>query len=136
MKGYFWGIGSVLLATAAQLCLKIGVVGLPSFELGWHWLQIDWFVANKMALGSIFIGLIFYVLSMLCWLLALRYIPLNKAYPLISLSYVFVYLLAVFLPWFNETASGLKTLGIIFILFGIWLISQPMKPDKSPATKQ
>ncbi len=68
---------------------------------------------------------------MLCWLLALKHIALNKAYPLISLSYVFVYLLAVFLPWFNEPAR-LKAIGIGFILLGVWLIS---RPNKSPSDR-
>ncbi|MEX0424917.1 4-amino-4-deoxy-L-arabinose-phosphoundecaprenol flippase subunit ArnF [Providencia rettgeri] len=126
-KGYFWVIGSALFVTVAQLSLKAGVVELPSFTLGWHWLQLEWLFANITSLGIIFLGLVCYALSMLCWLLALKHIALNKAYPLISLSYVFVYLLAVFLPWFNEPATGLKAIGIGFILLGVWLISRPNK---------
>lgn len=126
-KGYLWVLGSALLVTIAQLSLKAGVVGLPSFILGWHWLQLDWLLANVVSIGIVFIGLVCYTLSMLCWLFALRSIPLNKAYPLISLSYVFVYILAVILPWFNEPATGLKACGIIFILLGVWLISRPAK---------
>ncbi|EKT57368.1 4-amino-4-deoxy-L-arabinose-phosphoundecaprenol flippase subunit ArnF [Providencia sneebia] len=126
-KGYLWVLGSALLVTIAQLSLKAGVVGLPSFILGWHWLQLDWLLTNIVSIGIVFIGLVCYALSMLCWLFALKSIPLNKAYPLISLSYVFVYLLAVILPWFNEPATGLKACGIIFILLGVWLISRPSK---------
>lgn len=135
MKGYLWGIGSVLLVTGAQLCLKIGVVNLPSFELGWHWLEIDWLLANLQPLAIIFTGLVGYALSMFCWLFTLKYIPLNKAYPLISLSYIFVYLLAILLPWFNEPATWLKSAGIGFILLGIWLISQPEKKISSQTNK-
>ncbi|GAB1439439.1 4-amino-4-deoxy-L-arabinose-phosphoundecaprenol flippase subunit ArnF [Providencia sp.] len=126
-KGYLWVIGSALLVTVAQLSLKAGVVELPFFTLGWHWLQLDWLLANITSLGVIFLGLVCYALSMLCWLFALKYIALNKAYPLISLSYVFVYVLAVLLPWFNEPATWLKAAGIVFILLGVWLISQPSK---------
>lgn len=126
-KGYLWVIGSALLVTVAQLSLKMGVVELPSFSLGWHWLQVDWLFVNITSLGIIFLGLVCYALSMLCWLFALKYIALNKAYPLISLSYVFVYILAVVLPWFNEPASWLKVAGIVFILLGVWLISRPTK---------
>lgn len=60
---------------------------------------------------------------------ALRYLPLNRAYPLLSLSYALVYLGAVLLPWFNEPATLLKTLGAGFILLGIWLIN--IKPIKA-----
>ncbi|CAK7047518.1 4-amino-4-deoxy-L-arabinose-phosphoundecaprenol flippase subunit ArnF [Providencia huaxiensis] len=130
-KGYLWVLGSALLVTVAQLSLKAGVVELPSFTLGWHWLQADWLLANFVSLSIIFIGLVCYALSMLCWLFALKYIALNKAYPLISLSYVFVYILAVLLPWFNEPATWLKAAGIAFILLGVWLISRPTKQMKS-----
>ncbi|MEX9611435.1 4-amino-4-deoxy-L-arabinose-phosphoundecaprenol flippase subunit ArnF [Providencia manganoxydans] len=126
-KGYIWVVGSALLVTIAQLSLKAGVVGLPSFTLGWHWLQLDWLMANAVSLGIVFIGLVCYALSMLCWLLALKSIPLNKAYPLISLSYIFVYLLAVILPWYNEPATWLKAEGVAFIILGVWLISRPTK---------
>ncbi|HHR6043813.1 TPA: 4-amino-4-deoxy-L-arabinose-phosphoundecaprenol flippase subunit ArnF [Providencia alcalifaciens] len=126
-KGYLWVLGSALLVTVAQLSLKAGVVELPSFSLEWHWLQREWLMANAVSLGIIFVGLVCYALSMLCWLFALKYIALNKAYPLISLSYVFVYILAVVLPWFNEPATGLKAAGIAFILLGVWLISRPSK---------
>ncbi|HHR6225952.1 TPA: 4-amino-4-deoxy-L-arabinose-phosphoundecaprenol flippase subunit ArnF [Providencia alcalifaciens] len=126
-KGYLWVLGSALLVTVAQLSLKAGVVELPSFSLGGHWLQREWLMANAVSLGIIFVGLVCYALSMLCWLFALKYIALNKAYPLISLSYVFVYILAVVLPWFNEPATGLKAAGIAFILLGVWLISRPSK---------
>ncbi len=98
-KGYLWVFGSAILVTIAQLSLKAGVVELPSFILGWHWLQIDWLLENITSLAIIFVGLVCYVLSMLCWLFALKFIALNKAYPLISLSYVFVYILAVKIPW-------------------------------------
>lgn len=126
-RGYLWVLGSAVLVTVAQLSLKMGVVELPSFTLGWHWLSLDWLLQNLTSLSIIFVGLMCYALSMLCWLFALKFIPLNKAYPLISLSYVFVYILAVVLPWFNEPATGLKATGIAFILLGVWLISRPAK---------
>lgn len=55
-KGYLWVISSALLVTVAQLSLKAGVVELPSFTLGWHWLQLEWLLANITSLGIIFLG--------------------------------------------------------------------------------
>jgi undecaprenyl phosphate-alpha-L-ara4N flippase subunit ArnF len=124
MKGYLWGMGSVLLATLAQLLLKWGMVQIPM-----NWLE----VFNVLPWGSLLAvagGLLGYALSMLCWFFALRYLPLNRAYPLLSISYILVYLAAVFLPWFHESATGLKTLGTMFILLGVWLINSK-KPAKS-----
>lgn len=125
MKGYFWGIGSVILITLAQLCLKAGVTILPGFKLNHQWMDVNCLLENMPAFGLIFIGLIGYVLSMVCWLFALKFLALSKAYPLISLSYVLVNLFAVTLPWFNESATLIKFVGVVFILLGIWIISRP-----------
>ncbi|MET4864424.1 4-amino-4-deoxy-L-arabinose-phosphoundecaprenol flippase subunit ArnF [Morganella psychrotolerans] len=122
MRGYLWVIGSVLFVTAAQLLLKLGVMQLPDIALSAQWLEFRWLLSQWQPFAIVFAGLTGYVLSMACWLFALRDLPLNKAYPLISLSYVFVYLLAAFLPWFNEGISLIKSTGIIFILSGVWLI--------------
>ncbi|WP_118986166.1 4-amino-4-deoxy-L-arabinose-phosphoundecaprenol flippase subunit ArnF [Photorhabdus sp. CRCIA-P01] len=125
MKGYIWGLVSVLLVTIAQLLLKWGVVNLPVLNLGLHWFDIEWLWSHRHSLVTVMAGLAGYLLSMLCWLFTLKYLPLNKAYPLISLSYVFVYLMAALLPWFDETITLLKSTGVIFILWGVWLISRP-----------
>ncbi|MGP3197940.1 4-amino-4-deoxy-L-arabinose-phosphoundecaprenol flippase subunit ArnF [Serratia marcescens] len=121
MRGYAWGAASVLLVTLAQLLMKWGMVQIPlmSFAdvslvlIGGYWLPL-------LAVGG---GIFGYALSMLCWFFALRHLPLNRAYPLLSVSYALVYLAAVILPWFNESATLLKTLGTLFILFGVWLIN-------------
>ncbi|SFU33434.1 4-amino-4-deoxy-L-arabinose-phosphoundecaprenol flippase subunit ArnF [Xenorhabdus koppenhoeferi] len=127
MKGYLWAVASVLLITIAQLLLKWGVARLPEFSLSVHWLDVDWLWQNHNPLLMIMAGLTGYALSMLCWFFTLKYLPLNKAYPVISLSYALVYIMAALLPWFDETVSLLKTAGIIFILLGVWLISRPEK---------
>ncbi|MFC0227103.1 4-amino-4-deoxy-L-arabinose-phosphoundecaprenol flippase subunit ArnF [Serratia aquatilis] len=121
MKGYAWGAASVLLVTMAQLLMKWGMVQIPllSFsEVSLQLLSHYW-----LALLAVSGGIFGYALSMLCWFFALRYLPLNRAYPLLSVSYALVYLAAVILPWFNESATLLKTLGTLCILFGVWLIN-------------
>ncbi|EEQ11590.1 4-amino-4-deoxy-L-arabinose-phosphoundecaprenol flippase subunit ArnF [Yersinia mollaretii] len=126
MKGYLWGVGSVVLVTIAQLMLKWGMMHTPLMSLA----DINGvFLAQHLTqLMAVICGLAGYALSMLCWFFALRYLPLNRAYPLLSLSYALVYLAAVLLPWFNESATLLKTVGAGFILLGIWLIStKPIK---------
>lgn len=70
---------------------------------------------------------------MLCWFFALRRLPLSYVYSMLSLSYVLVYLLAVCLPWLNESATLCKTLGVALIVFGVRLIhtsSGEMKKKK------
>lgn len=127
MKGYLWGGTSVVLVTVAQLVLKWGMMNIPLLSLAD--INVQFLTMYFVQLASVMCGLMGYALSMLCWFFALRYLPLNRAYPLLSLSYALVYLGAVLLPWFNEPATLLKTLGAGFILLGIWLIN--IKPIKA-----
>ncbi|MDT3250741.1 4-amino-4-deoxy-L-arabinose-phosphoundecaprenol flippase subunit ArnF [Serratia sp. root2] len=121
MRGYAWGATSVLLVTLAQLLMKWGMAQIPliSFADVTPVLLMHYCLPLLAVCGGIF-G---YALSMLCWFFALHHLPLNRAYPLLSVSYALVYLAAVILPWFNESATLLKTLGTLFILFGVWLIN-------------
>lgn len=131
MKGYAWGGASVMLVTLAQLLMKWGMVQIPlvSFADVSPALLGD-YCRPLLAVGG---GILGYALSMLCWFFALRFLPLNRAYPLLGISYALVYLAAVILPWFNETASLQKSLGTLFILLGVGLIHR--KPaSKTPAS--
>ncbi|NIH12299.1 MAG: 4-amino-4-deoxy-L-arabinose-phosphoundecaprenol flippase subunit ArnF [Serratia symbiotica] len=121
MRGYFWGAASVLLVTLAQLLMKWGMAQIPllSFASLTPALLSEYELPLLVVSGGIF-G---YALSMLCWFFVLRNLSLSRAYPLLSLSYALVYLAAVMLPWFSEPASVLKSLGVLLILFGVWLIS-------------
>ncbi|MGA5653880.1 4-amino-4-deoxy-L-arabinose-phosphoundecaprenol flippase subunit ArnF [Rahnella contaminans] len=126
MKGYLWGGASVLLVTAAQLLMKWGMVQIPWVSLAE--LNITFIISHLKPLIAVFLGLCGYAFSMGCWFFALRYLPLNRAYTLLSLSYALVYIAAVTLPWFNESISLTKTLGGLLILSGVWLIhSKPVK---------
>ncbi len=126
-RGYLWALGSVLLASVAQLLMKLGMIVLPA--VAWSYFSLTFLQQHAVALLGVSLGILGYACSMVCWLLALRDIPLNRAYPLLSLSYVLVYLATVALPWFQESVSWNKNLGVIVILFGVWLISGGKKRD-------
>jgi undecaprenyl phosphate-alpha-L-ara4N flippase subunit ArnF len=68
------------------------------------------------------VGICAYILSMFFWLLALGQMPLSKAYPLLSISYVLVYVATVVLPWFNQAFSLAQCGGVILITIGVLLI--------------
>ncbi|WP_413739060.1 4-amino-4-deoxy-L-arabinose-phosphoundecaprenol flippase subunit ArnF [Sodalis sp. RH21] len=122
MKGYAWAAGSLLLVTLAQLLMKWGMQQLPHPALT----ELTPMLATRcgIPLLAVACGIGGYALSMLCWFNALLYLPLSLAYPLLSLSYVLVYLGAILLPGFNESATALKTLGVVFILLGVGLINK------------
>ncbi|MFJ5428290.1 4-amino-4-deoxy-L-arabinose-phosphoundecaprenol flippase subunit ArnF [Pectobacterium actinidiae] len=121
-RGYAWAIISIVLASTAQVLMKSGMLALPSISFA-HWPSLSSLVVGWPA-AVVLIGVICYGLSMGCWFMVLRYLPLSRAYPLISLSYAVVYLAAVFLPWLNEPMSLRKTLGVLIILLGVWLVSR------------
>ncbi|CAI0692452.1 4-amino-4-deoxy-L-arabinose-phosphoundecaprenol flippase subunit ArnF [Serratia quinivorans] len=125
MRGYAWGAASVLLVTLAQLLMKWGMAQIPLMSFADVTLNL--FIQYWLPLLTVSGGIFGYALSMLCWFFALHHLPLNRAYPLLSVSYALVYLAAVVLPWFNESATLLKTLGTLFILFGVWLINRQAK---------
>lgn len=125
MRGYAWGAASVLLVTLAQLLMKWGMAQIPLMSFADVTLNL--FMQYWLPLVVVSGGIFGYALSMLCWFFALHHLPLNRAYPLLSASYALVYLAAVILPWFNESATLLKTLGTLFILFGVWLINSQAK---------
>ncbi|WP_299010885.1 4-amino-4-deoxy-L-arabinose-phosphoundecaprenol flippase subunit ArnF [uncultured Shewanella sp.] len=131
---------SVVLITIAQISMKWGVMQLTLFlpELASFWQQSSLFelkftvviAPNKplfllafIPLLFIITGLLCYALSMICWIVALKQLPLSLAYPLLSLSYILVYFAAISLPGLNETFSGIKLLGIICILIGLYLMA-------------
>ena len=135
-QGLLWCAGSVLLVTVAQLALKYAMLRLPPVtpEILPLLREAHWPLA--MLIG----GLIAYCLSMACWFLALRHLPLNYAYPMLGVSYVLVYLSAAALPCFEETATLPKSCGIMVILFGIWLITtgrspRPLQPPLHPPSR-
>lgn len=118
MKGYGWITVSVLLVSAAQLMMRWAMPQLP------EWGTIIAAAQPIAVLPALMLlaGLAAYGFSMLCWVQALRHLPLNRAYPLLSLSYVLVWLAAVSLPVFHEPFSWQGLAGVILILAGLLCI--------------
>ena len=118
--GIYWCLASVLLVSLAQLLLKQAVQLLPPLSL------TDWrllFAAGYQPPAMLALGLFGYAVSMICWFFALRHLPLGRAYPLLSLSYVLVYALAAALPWMQEPVTWGKTFGVLLILTGVYLVN-------------
>jgi undecaprenyl phosphate-alpha-L-ara4N flippase subunit ArnF len=114
-----WCAASVLLVTFAQLTLKMAVSSLPSLSFGAIPQIFNPHHFNALAL--LFCGLLAYAISMLCWFFALQSLPLSHAYPLLSISYVLVYLLAAVMLWPKEQITAQKTAGVALVFLGVWL---------------
>ena len=120
-RGFAFASGSVLLVSTAQLGMRWSMTRLPQPS---QWLDaISQGDVSLPALAMVVAAIIAYALSMLCWLLALRDLPLGRAYSLLSISYALVYLLAASLPVFHESFTLSKTLGVTLVILGVLTIN-------------
>lgn len=126
VQGFALALGSVALVSAAQLGMRWSMTRLPRPN-EWLTAQID-----LGALAVVLLAILAYALSMLCWLGALKHLPLGRAYSLLSISYALVYLLAASLPVFNEHFSVSKTLGVALVILGVLVINSRRASATSP----
>jgi undecaprenyl phosphate-alpha-L-ara4N flippase subunit ArnF len=126
-RGFAFASGSVLLVSGAQLGMRWSMTRLPEPA---QWLSaINQGDVSLVALGVVSGAIVAYALSMLCWLLALRDLPLGRAYSLLSISYALVYLLAASLPIFHESFTLSKTLGVTLVILGVLTINSRRTPS-------
>ncbi|MGJ7517928.1 4-amino-4-deoxy-L-arabinose-phosphoundecaprenol flippase subunit ArnF [Pseudomonas baetica] len=129
-RGITFALGSVLLVSTAQLGMRWSMSRLPQPE---QWLSAH---IDPYAIVVVLAAVLAYALSMLCWLAALRDLPLGRAYSLLSISYALVYLAAASLPLFHETFSLSKSLGVALVILGVITInSRPLyapEPRSAP----
>ncbi len=126
VQGFALALGSIALVSAAQLGMRWSMTRLP-LPTEWLSAQID-----LGALGVVMLAISAYALSMLCWLGALKHLPLGRAYSLLSISYALVYLLAACLPVFDEHFSVSKTLGVALVILGVLVINSRRASATTP----
>ncbi|MBI2625265.1 MAG: transporter [Candidatus Nealsonbacteria bacterium] len=110
---------SVLVTVTAQLFIKMGVVSLGKFSISFGSLPdlILRVLQNIWIMG----GLILFGLSFALWILILSRLQLNVIYPVIvSLNFSLIAIVSWFL--FKEYLSLVQVLGIIIIIFGVFLV--------------
>ena len=73
---------------------------------------------------SLIWGIVLYGIATIFGLLALKFIDLSIAYPITSLSYVWVILLSK--KYLNEKIKKLKVIGMFFIILGVVFIGLSM----------
>ncbi|MCT2388292.1 4-amino-4-deoxy-L-arabinose-phosphoundecaprenol flippase subunit ArnF [Erwinia pyrifoliae] len=121
--GLLFASGNVVLVSIAQLLPKWAMVQLPDIS------QLPQFFSalRSMSLptAALLPGLLVYGLSMLCWLLALKRMPPGRAYPLLSVSYLLVWLAALWLPGIDEAFLWGKLAGASLIVGGLLLMCWP-----------
>lgn len=111
-------IFEVLFVTASETLLKVGASHMEHLA-GWEWTGV-------LGLGSIWIwcAIVLVILSFLCWIYVLKYIPLSIAFPLSNVVHVLVPLSCwIFL---GEYISIRRWCGIGIVILGLAVVAQPV----------
>jgi undecaprenyl phosphate-alpha-L-ara4N flippase subunit ArnE len=107
-----------LFLALGQVFLKFALAKTGEFAWTWKFFRNCftnwWFPASGLAMMA----------ASVIWFYVLKRYDLSLAYPLISFSYVFGALAAVFI--FHETVSPTRWIGILFIMIGVAFLSRPV----------
>ena len=107
-KHYFSLWLGILTGVGGQMLLKAGA-SAPDFAAQ----LVDWHTL---------VGLALYGAATVCYLIAIRRIPLSVAFPSISLSYIVVLLIGGIV--FGEAVTTGKVAGIVLIGAGVWVLNR------------
>jgi len=101
----------IIIAALGQLILKIGMNKVGQFNL-----------IKTFTNPTVLLGLFFYGVSLILWLLVLSKEKLSFVYPLVAFSYIVtVFLSKVVL---KETVPPLRWFGLVFIIIGILIVAK------------
>lgn len=107
-----WVIFIAVLASVGQVLLKIGVSRSGGTEQ-----PIAARLLDAVVNPYIFVGLSIYAVCALLWLYVISRIPLSIAYPVLSLTFVFVPVFAHF--FFGDVLSFKQWIGLILLVVGV-----------------
>jgi multidrug transporter EmrE-like cation transporter len=109
------------------ICVGLGVVGQLTMKKGMNTIGNigvkDLFSSRIFEIlfqQYVFIGIVFYLLASLLWLVILSQEELSFVYPLISIGYIVTAILSKLI--FHESLSLFRFLGILLICGGVYMI--------------
>ena len=108
----------ILLATAAEVFLKLGARETAEIKSAWSW-------TGLIGLRSLWVwwGILASVVSLFNWLATIRQLPLTIAFPVGNAVHILVPLSCwIFL---GEAIDPLRWWGIALVLLGLWVIAKP-----------
>ena len=119
MHGIVYVLISVCFNVFGQYSMKQGMRKFGEVTIDSNILMT---VIKMFLLPNVLLGLLFYAISTVFWLIALSKIELNVAYPMLSIGYILLMILSYFL--LNETITVYKVIGTLLVVVGITLISR------------
>jgi drug/metabolite transporter (DMT)-like permease len=109
-----------IFESIAQTLLKEGVntIGITNIGI----LNLLEFLTKGAFNPIVWLGFLVYALNFILWMIILSRIDLSVALPVGGLGYIFVPLFSMI--FLNETVNPVRWFGIIFIVTGVYLVSQ------------
>lgn len=111
---------SIFCAVCGQLLLKTTVTRLQGVDFASTQAVAHF---KKLLFSPLFyIALCVYFSSMLFYLVAISKLDLSMAFPMVSLNYAIILFCSRI--FFKENVTPFRWLGVVFIIFGVFLISR------------
>ncbi len=108
----------VLLATAAEIFLKLGATEIANPDNAWSWTGL-----TGLRSGWVWWGILASVISLFNWLATLKKLPLTIAFPVGQAVHILVPLSSwIFL---GEAILAKRWLGIGLLLLGLMIVAKP-----------
>jgi drug/metabolite transporter (DMT)-like permease len=121
----------LLFDTFAQLAFKIAVTHLGEFTT--QNISAIWHYCLQLAVNPYIIcGVIALIFALFTWLKLISKVDLSFAHPMTSLVYVTIPLSATL--FLNEPLHWYQLVGIVFIVAGVFVISDDAHPRASDIT--
>lgn len=98
----------IVIGVGGQWMLKAGA-GAPD-------------VMSQLLAPATLVGLVFYGAATVCYMIAIRRIPITVAFPSISVSYVVILAMGVIV--FGESLTVGKVVGTALIMSGVWMLNK------------
>jgi drug/metabolite transporter (DMT)-like permease len=107
-------VGNILLLVTGQVLWKMAVSNMDTWTFE---------SAMRLIMSPLFIGgAALYVVATGLWLYVLSKLPLSVAYPSQSISYILAAIIALIV--FKETVQPTQWIGMLVILFGVYLVAK------------
>ncbi len=112
---YVWAILSIVMGAIGQFLLKLGANKIKAGDNLFSSLLAMIFNIHIIMAAACFVS------SMVVWIFVLRKLQLSIAYPMVSLGYIIVMILAYL--FLKEPLGLYKVAGSLFIISGVVIIN-------------
>jgi len=110
---------SALTGTASEIFLKVGAAETAGHSV----FGLSWLGFSGLESRSVWLAILFTILSFVAWVRAIRVVPLSLAFTFANVVHIFVPLSCWLI--LGETISPRRWVGIGLVLVGLMVIARP-----------